>query len=86
MGKVLPAALGVFSPLMNMVVGSFAGVFCSGMVCLRRGDGGGAVWLALLRSVLLFACGGAFPCFVCGLLALPLCGAAPTFLCRRKEK
>jgi hypothetical protein len=37
----------------------------------------------------------AFPCFVVGLLALPLCGAAPTFLCtpralpsgrRRKEK
>jgi hypothetical protein len=23
---------------------------------------------------------------VIGLLALPLCGAAPTFLCRRKEK
>jgi hypothetical protein len=42
------------------------------------------------------ACGGlgsfvvlavlAFPCFLIGLLALPLCGAAPTFLCRRKEK
>jgi hypothetical protein len=28
----------------------------------------------------------AFPCFLSGLLALPLCGAAPTFLCRRKEK
>jgi hypothetical protein len=28
----------------------------------------------------------AFPCFVIGLFALPLCGAAPTFLCRRKEK
>jgi hypothetical protein len=28
----------------------------------------------------------AFPCFLIGLLALPLCGAAPTFLCRRKEK
>jgi hypothetical protein len=26
------------------------------------------------------------PRFVFGLLALPLCGAAPTFLCRRKEK
>jgi hypothetical protein len=23
----------------------------------------------------------AFPCYVCGLLALPLCGAAPTSLC-----
>ncbi|MFL9869160.1 hypothetical protein PQR67_33745, partial [Paraburkholderia fungorum] len=23
----------------------------------------------------------AFPCFLSGLLALPLCGAAPTFLC-----
>jgi hypothetical protein len=28
----------------------------------------------------------AFPCFLFGLFALPLCGAAPTFLCRRKEK
>jgi hypothetical protein len=26
------------------------------------------------------------PLFVSGLLALPLCGAAPTFLCSRKEK
>jgi hypothetical protein len=42
----------------------------------------------------LFACGAfgsalmalAFPCFVIGLLGTPLCGAAPTFLCRRKEK
>jgi hypothetical protein len=24
--------------------------------------------------------------YVAGLLGLPLCGAAPTFLCRRKEK
>jgi hypothetical protein len=46
-------------------------------------------------SLFLFACGAflgclptvlAFPCFVIGLFALPLCGAAPTFLCRRKEK
>jgi len=28
----------------------------------------------------------AFPCFVSGLLALPLCGAAPTFLCRPQRK
>jgi hypothetical protein len=28
----------------------------------------------------------AFPCFLIGLFVLPLCGAAPTFLCRRKEK
>ena len=28
----------------------------------------------------------AFPCIVSGLLALPLCGAALTSLCRRKEK
>jgi hypothetical protein len=56
MGKVLPAALEVFSPLMNMVVGSCAGwVFCSGMGCLRRGEGegGGGVWLLLCCFVLL---------------------------------
>src|SRR5258708_34989393 len=74
MGKVLPAAPGVFSPLMNMVVGSFAVGFCSGMVCLRRGEGGGAIWLALLEFVLLLASGGAFPCFACGLLAFPCAG------------
>jgi hypothetical protein len=28
----------------------------------------------------------AFPCFRIGLFALPLCGAAPTFLCGGKEK
>ena len=28
----------------------------------------------------------AFPCFVSGLLALPLCGAAPTFLCLPQRK
>ena len=46
---------------------------------------------ALVVSVLgalAFPCSGfrAFPCIVSGLLVLPLCGAAPTFLCRRKEK
>src|ERR1700759_5367107 len=28
----------------------------------------------------------AFPCFVIGLLAFPLCGGAPTFLCRPQRK
>jgi hypothetical protein len=28
----------------------------------------------------------AFPCFDIGLFALPLCGAAPTFLCRPQRK
>jgi hypothetical protein len=28
----------------------------------------------------------ASPCILIGLLGSPLCGAAPTFLCRRKEK
>jgi hypothetical protein len=28
----------------------------------------------------------AFPCFVCGLLALPLCGAALTSLCRPQRE
>jgi hypothetical protein len=28
----------------------------------------------------------AFPCFRVGMQALPLCGAAPTFLCSGKEK
>src|SRR5258707_177460 len=28
----------------------------------------------------------AFPCFVSGPLALPLCGAAPTFLCGMQRK
>jgi hypothetical protein len=40
---------------------------------------GASVWFVVLVVL-------AFPCFLIGLLALPLCGAAPTFLCRRKEK
>jgi hypothetical protein len=32
------------------------------------------VWFVVLAVL-------AFPCFLIGLLALPLCGAAPTFLC-----
>jgi uncharacterized membrane protein len=56
----------------------------------------GYLWFLFLILVLGFACGAwvgfgfavflAFPCIVIGLLALPLCGAAPTSLCRRKEK
>jgi hypothetical protein len=63
-----------------------------GLVCSRR--------MRRLRSLglqsevffafaALFGCAFvalAFPCFLSGLLALPLCGAAPTSLCRRKEK
>jgi hypothetical protein len=40
-------------------------------------------WDFLLRGLGVFL---AFPCFAFGLLALPLCGAAPTFLCLAKEK
>jgi hypothetical protein len=46
------------------------------------------VWLpafALLFLLLLFAFAGIRD-FVAVLLALPLCGAAPTFLCSGKEK
>jgi hypothetical protein len=43
-------------------------------------------WLLVffLRRWLLSFCW--HPQYVFGSLALPLCGAAPTFLCRRKEK
>ena len=46
-----------------------------------------ALAVSVLR-VLAFPCSGfgAFPCIVSGLLVLPLCGAALTSLCRRKEK
>jgi hypothetical protein len=39
---------------------------------------------AALLVVLLAAL--AFPCILIGLLASPLCGAAPTFLCRPQRK
>jgi hypothetical protein len=39
---------------------------------------------AVLSAVLLFF--RWHPLFAFGLLALPLCGAAPTFLCSGKEK
>ena len=60
------------------------------------------VWMRLFGRLIgrhsnsgFFACFGgivvdlgllAFPCFVSGLLALPLCGAAPTFLCLPQRK
>ncbi len=49
------------------------------------------VWFFLaLPCYVLVVCSGvgllAFPCFVSGLLALPLCGAAPTFLCLPQRK
>jgi hypothetical protein len=55
-------------------------------------SGGLLGWLILLPD--FFRCLGfgclagllAFPCFAFGLFALPLCGAAPTFLCLAKEK
>ncbi|MGF6774287.1 hypothetical protein P3T18_006802 [Paraburkholderia sp. GAS199] len=37
------------------------------------------------RLFFLYACGGGV-FFLIGLLVLPLCGAAPTFLCSGKEK
>jgi hypothetical protein len=60
------------------------------------------VWMRLFGRLIgrhsnsgFFACFGgfvvdlgllAFPCFVSGLLAFPLCGGAPTFLCLPQRK
>jgi hypothetical protein len=55
----------------------------------RRGDVVGGLLLLLLLPLplpLLFLLLWWHPRDVIGLHALPLCGAAPTFLCRRKEK
>ncbi|NUY31433.1 hypothetical protein F0160_13115 [Paraburkholderia sp. JPY303] len=42
--------------------------------------------LGVVRPFLsLFFAGLAFPCFLIGLLALPLCGAAPTFFAAAKK-
>jgi hypothetical protein len=46
------------------------------LLLLRLRGAGGFVFLPLRRH----------PRDVIGSQALPLCGAAPTFLCRRKEK
>ena len=40
------------------------------------------VWWFFLVGLLLLA----FPCFLSGLLAFPLCGGAPTFLCLPQRK
>jgi hypothetical protein len=64
------------------------GVFACGawVVCFWR-------WAFLVFVLVCWLCpfgclpaALAFPCFHVGLFVLPLCGAAPTFLCRRKEK
>jgi hypothetical protein len=44
----------------------------------------GLILLSLASAV--WFCFRWHPRYGFGLLALPLCGAAPTFLCRRKEK
>ena len=47
----------------------------------------GFAWLfCLLCAFVCVLRALAFPCFASGLLALPLCGAAPTFLCRLQRK
>ncbi|AUT58374.1 hypothetical protein C2L65_01270 [Paraburkholderia terrae] len=59
--------------------GLLAGIRALFLVCLGF----------LQASALCFWSAGAscwHPRFVFGLPGLPLCGAAPTFLCRRKEK
>ncbi|WP_180724250.1 hypothetical protein [Paraburkholderia largidicola] len=67
------------------------------VLCVCWGGGGlvwfglvwfGLVWFGLVWFGLVwFALGFRWhPRFVSVLQALPLCGAAPTFLCRRKEK
>ncbi|MDT8836069.1 hypothetical protein ParKJ_01425 [Paraburkholderia fungorum] len=57
--------------------GAFAALFFVGL----------ALW-AFLDLLVVWSGVGllAFPCFVIGLLALPLCGAAPTFLCLPQRK
>jgi hypothetical protein len=59
--------------LLDGLFGFFCALQAGGFAC-------GASFLVVVPGTL------AFPCCVIGLLALPLCGAAPTFLCRRKEK
>ncbi|CAG9209132.1 hypothetical protein BCAR13_1820013 [Paraburkholderia caribensis] len=51
--------------------------------CARGGVGGGS---GLLLPLPLFFAFRRHPRIVSVLQASPLCGAAPTFLCRRKEK
>jgi hypothetical protein len=46
----------------------------------------GLVWFGLVWFGLVCLCLRWHPRFVSVLQASPLCGAAPTFLCRRKEK
>jgi hypothetical protein len=51
---------------------------------LRRGVLFVVVFLPSLLSLCVLGA-LAFPCFVIGLLALPLCGAAPTFFAAAKK-
>ncbi|WCM22257.1 hypothetical protein NDK50_30030 [Paraburkholderia bryophila] len=71
-GFLLVAVGGFFLPAARVFCLFFWFVFAGAVLPLRL--------LGLVLVVL------AFPWFVGGLLALPLCGAAPTSLCRGKEK
>jgi hypothetical protein len=62
----------------------FLSATLGGFLPLRGCPGFAFCVLAGARSVCLLL--RWHPRFASGLLALPLCGAAPTFLCRRKEK
>src|SRR5579872_1952222 len=57
------------------------------MKCLRRGRNGTRFWVFPSRGACFGGAPGvlAFPCFVSGLLALPLCGAALTFFAAAKK-
>ena len=58
------------------------------VVCLWRWDLPVLVFWPFLAGLVVRSVVGllAFPCFVIGLLAFPLCGGAPTFLCLPQRK
>jgi hypothetical protein len=72
LGLFLICSWGIF----GAAVSGYLAFFCPG----------GVFGLFACRVVVLFRIFLAFPCVLIGLLVFPLCGGAPTFLCRRKEK
>jgi hypothetical protein len=62
----------------------FAGIRAL-LACFKRCPCAGGIWF-VCDGWLVFLGLCRHPRFAFALQALPLCGAAPTFLCRRKEK
>ena len=61
-------------------------VVCRNVTVVLVWDQDVVMFFCLRGAMVVCLAAVAFPCFVIGLLVFPLCGGAPTFLCRPQRK